>query len=111
MKFSIISLSDITDAQTVLTVVFDVKHACVDKLVDFEISGSGLTDSLTNSILLNFVDANVTIPLKHTPAISAVEENRVEATCEDNGSYDLVVYCSTCGEELSREHKRIKGMP
>lgn len=70
LKFSIISLSDITDEQIVLTVTFDVKHACEDKLADFEISGNGLTDALTNTIVLNFVDANVTIPLKHNDSFS-----------------------------------------
>lgn len=109
LKFSIISLSDITDAQTVLTVIFDVKHACEDKLVDFEISGSGFTDSLTNSILLNLVDTSVTVPLKHTAA-DAVEENRTEATCENDGGYDLVVYCSNCGEKISSEHKTIAAL-
>ena len=38
-------------------------------------------------------------------ASTAVEENRVEATCTENGHYDSVVYCSVCGEELSRELK------
>ncbi len=33
----------------------------------------------------------------------AVIENEVAATCEAEGSYDTVVYCETCGEELSRE--------
>ena len=42
----------------------------------------------------------------HTPA-PAVEENRVEATCAAAGSYDEVVYCSVCGEELSRTAKTI----
>ena len=37
----------------------------------------------------------------HTPA-EAVEENRIEATCTETGSYDSVVYCSVCGAELSR---------
>lgn len=37
----------------------------------------------------------------HTPA-TAVAENRVEATCTADGHYDSVVYCSVCGEELSR---------
>ena len=33
-----------------------------------------------------------------------VEENRVEpADCVTDGSYDLVTYCTICGEELSRE--------
>lgn len=32
-----------------------------------------------------------------------VEENKTESTCKIAGSYDLVVYCSVCDEELSRE--------
>lgn len=40
--------------------------------------------------------------LPHTPA-DAVEENRVEAKCEVAGSYDSVVYCSACDDEISRE--------
>ena len=38
----------------------------------------------------------------HTES-EAVIENEVEATCTEEGSYDSVVYCSVCGEELSRE--------
>lgn len=30
-------------------------------------------------------------------------ENRVEASCEEQGSYDEVIYCTECREELSRE--------
>ncbi len=41
----------------------------------------------------------------HTEATK--EENRVEATCGVDGSYDLVTYCSVCGEELDREQKTI----
>ncbi len=41
----------------------------------------------------------------------AKEENRVEATCTAEGSYDLVVKCSVCGDELSREHKVISKLP
>jgi hypothetical protein len=32
-----------------------------------------------------------------------VKENEVAATCGADGSYDTVIYCSVCGEELSRE--------
>ncbi len=42
--------------------------------------------------------------LGHSPA-AAVKENVVDASCETDGSYDEVVYCSVCGEELSREKK------
>ena len=37
----------------------------------------------------------------HTPG-EAMIENEVAATCKAGGSYDEVVYCSACGEELSR---------
>ena len=40
--------------------------------------------------------------LGHAPA-DAVRENETAATCVSEGSYDSVVYCSRCGEELSRE--------
>jgi len=39
--------------------------------------------------------------LGHTKG-QAVVENKVEATCTDKGSYDSVVYCTVCNEELSR---------
>ena len=38
----------------------------------------------------------------------AVEENRVEATCKAEGSYDEVVYCTECGVEMSRDTKVIE---
>ncbi len=38
----------------------------------------------------------------HTPG-EAVKENIVEATDEVDGSYELAVYCTVCGEEISRE--------
>ena len=44
--------------------------------------------------------------LEHDPA-EAVEENRKEATCTAEGSYDLVVYCKDCDKELSRETKTV----
>ena len=34
---------------------------------------------------------------------TAVEENYVVPTCTESGSVDKVVYCSVCGEEISRE--------
>ncbi len=44
---------------------------------------------------------NIKVSLGHTPA-EAVEENRVESTCEEQGHYDTVVYCETCETELER---------
>ena len=48
-----------------------------------------------DSYVENYVDA-----LGHTPA-NAVEENYVAPTCTENGSKDIVVYCSVCDEEIS----------
>ena len=45
---------------------------------------------------------NVPTSHTHTPG-EAVRENEVPATCTTAGSYDSVVYCTECGEELSRE--------
>ncbi len=43
----------------------------------------------------------------HTPG-EAVIENRVEPKCEEKGSYDEVVYCTECPEELNRVKKDIE---
>ena len=40
--------------------------------------------------------------LGHQPK-AAVTENNVEPTCTAEGSYDSVVYCERCNEEISRE--------
>ncbi|HBK02208.1 MAG TPA: hypothetical protein DDY77_04175 [Clostridiales bacterium] len=45
----------------------------------------------------------------HTKA-AAVEENKIEATCLEDGHYDSVIYCSVCNEELSREEKTIEAL-
>ncbi|MBQ6864291.1 MAG: leucine-rich repeat protein, partial [Clostridia bacterium] len=47
-------------------------------------------------------DENEIPALTHEP-LAAVVENEVAAACEKAGSYDLVVYCDLCGEELDRD--------
>lgn len=42
----------------------------------------------------------------HTPTEAAIE-NEISATCSFTGSYDEVVYCSVCHEEVSRVTKTI----
>ena len=48
------------------------------------------------------IKGNTLSSLGHT-SHEPVVENRIEATCTENGSYDSVVYCSVCDVELSRE--------
>ena len=45
----------------------------------------------------------------HTPA-EAVRENEKAPTCTEAGSYDSVVYCSACNEELSREKITVEAL-
>ena len=42
----------------------------------------------------------------HSPA-EPVKENEVPMECDKDGSYDMVVYCATCDEELSRETETV----
>ena len=39
------------------------------------------------------------------------EENRVEATCSQNGSYDIVTYCTVCDKEFDRTTVTIDTIP
>ena len=53
-------------------------------------------------------DVTVTATFKHTHTPgSAVHENGEAATCQEDGSYDEVVYCTVCHVEVSRERKTI----
>ena len=45
----------------------------------------------------------------HTPG-EAIRENEKAASCEQEGSYDVVVYCSVCQEEISRNTETIKAL-
>ena len=48
-------------------------------------------------------------PDAHTP-LEAVTENEVAPKCDVAGSYDLVVYCDDCGEELDRDTKTVDAL-
>lgn len=39
-----------------------------------------------------------------------VRENEKEATCEEEGGYEEVRYCETCGEEVSREYVTVPAL-
>ncbi len=62
LKFSIISLNDIVAEQNVLTLEFDVKLNETQHITNIDVAGSMLSDSLTNPIKLNFIDASLNIP-------------------------------------------------
>lgn len=69
---------------------------------------TGLTDGKICLTTLETLVKQKEIPAKGHTKAAAVEENRVEPDCVNTGSYDKVVYCSVCAEELSRETITIK---
>ena len=103
---------DYSSATATVTCTNDSSHTYT---YDAEISASADSSTCTDggeitytaSITVNGVTytntKKVETEAKGHTAGDAVIENEVEATCTEDGSYDSVVYCSVCGEELSRE--------
>ncbi len=56
----------------------------------------------TEAVICTVCNAVVYDVLSHIPG-EEMEENRIEATCTTNGSYDLATYCEVCDNEASRE--------
>lgn len=62
VKFSILSLTDLVEEIDVITFVFSYNESSVDQNIVFGLTGSGLTDSLTNPIQLDISGIGFTIP-------------------------------------------------
>ncbi|MBR3588010.1 MAG: hypothetical protein IKL16_00450 [Clostridia bacterium] len=78
--------------------------------VDATCTETGLTAGKECSVCGTVTVAQTATPVvAHTPG-EAKEENRVEASATVPGSYDEVVYCSVCNEELSRVNKEIPAL-
>lgn len=82
----------------------DIKAAFEEDVVKsyFETAGISCAWSYDDSTLPAGSSAHT-----HTPG-EPVQENVVPASCTVDGSYDEVVYCTACQEEISRETKTIK---
>lgn len=98
LKFSIISLEDITSSETVISVLLDIKNPHDDTTTDLTLSATGLTDSLTNPIQLNLIDATYVVSGVCTFGDWTVTK---EATCTEAGQEKRT--CSVCGKEETRE--------
>ena len=70
---------------------------------DATCTDDGLTEGSKCSVCGTVLKEQEEIPAKgHTPS-EAKKENEKAATCTEEGSYDEVVICSVCGEEISRK--------
>ena len=58
-------------------------------------------DSLCDKCSASYTDGQDVFE-EHICVPEQREENRIEATCEKEGSYDIVEFCSQCNKELSR---------
>ncbi len=84
-----------------------VTPTCDDILDTLTVTYRGTDISVTdNSFIMPNGDVTVKATFIHTPG-EAVRENEIQPTCIKEGSYDEVVYCVNCHEELSREKKQI----
>ena len=69
---------------------------------------TGLTEGTQCSVCGETLTEQKELPANgHTPA-SAVEENYVAPTCTESGIKDVVIYCTECDKEISRETETIE---
>ena len=86
-----------------ITSVIKVGHTSeTDKAVAPDCDDTGLTEGSHCSVCGKVLVAQTPIDALGHTAGEAVTENNKAPDCVNEGSYDTVVYCTVCGEELSR---------
>ena len=82
-----------------------------DAAVDATCTTSGLTEGKHCDVCDTvIVKQTVVDALGHTEGAPVVENSNA-TSCGEAGSYEEVVYCTVCGEELSREKKTVDALP
>ena len=66
-------------------------------------AGSCLSGFGFGLLTQEYSDDYSTLYIHHHAQSGPANENVVKATCEEEGHYDVVVLCTTCGAEISRE--------
>lgn len=90
--------------------LFQITLKVKDTAAFGEYTVSGTPNIITNlngtdeEVSCTVTNATITVACDHVPG-DVVIENEVESTWEVVGSYDEVIYCTACGEKISRVTK------
>ena len=79
----------------------------IDEAVTPDCINTGLTAGKHCSVCSEVLVKQESVEALGHTAADVVKENEISATCTADGSYDEVVYCSECGDEISREAKTV----
>ena len=83
-----------------LLVTHTHQDGAVEIITEYSIQGDFIV-FWVDSFSVFEVTAQEEAPHVHTPG-EPVIENEDQATCKEGGSYDEVIYCTECGDEISR---------
>ncbi|MBQ9107811.1 MAG: hypothetical protein IJY49_03200 [Clostridia bacterium] len=75
----------------------------VDEAVEATCTTAGKTEGKHCSVCNEVLVAQTVVPATGHSEKAPAKENIVDATCEADGSYEMNVYCATCGELLSSQ--------
>jgi len=78
-------------------------HTASDWIIDYDATADADGSKHKECTVCGMILETEIIPAIEHVSNETVVENRVDATCTANGTYDAVVYCEDCGKELSRK--------
>ncbi len=101
--------SDVTDNGTLCTLNISISEDAPFGDYSVELLLRECYNSLEEDVEFEALAGAVTVEKPHTPS-APEKENVIPAKCGVKGSYDEVIYCVDCGEELSRVSKEIPAL-
>lgn len=100
----------VTTAEVTVNITFAGEYAVGTIAVDV-VDAEACFDAKSDLIDLTITDGSIEVTAAHEcVAGEPVIEKNVDPTCTETGSYEEVVYCTGCGEEMSRETKTVDAL-
>lgn len=99
-----------TYISTVSTTIEQSEPVVQKNKLPYLIAGICFTVLLACAIIIGVAIGKNTYEIKeqHThDTLSTIKDNNIPSTCTSEGSYDEVVYCTECGEEILRTSKSV----